>query len=506
MRTKKAVSNFASNVILQIITALTGFILPILLIHAYGSSLYGLVSSIRQFLSYLNLVEAGIGAVSIAALYAPLAFNDRDKINGILSATKIFYNKSGVVFSALVVLVSILYPFIVKGQVSNYLSFLLVLVLGLSGALEFFIIGKYRVLLTADQKSYVLLNIQAIGITLNLLASIALVKLGYSILIVQIGSATVYLLRAFLIAWYVKKRYTYIKFTAEPNHLALYQRWDSFAHQIAAMVVFSTDIVLLTIFSTLDEVSVYTIYLMIFTAVAMILSSISTGLKAAFGDILAKTETELLHSRYACLEFIYYALLTITYTCTFILIMPFVTIYTKGISDAIYVRPLVAVLFVAAEILNKSRVPSNILVEAAGHFKQTRNRAILEAAINLTVSLALVRSYGIVGVLTGTVCSYLYRTIDFIVYASKNILFRSPFITFVKILKNLVAATIALLPLLIINLQINSYMQWFGYAVLTSLWVATIVFTINLLFDYKNSMESYKIILQIAKSLRNKNY
>lgn len=504
MRTKKALFNFTSNVLLQIVTATAGFILPVLLINAYGSSLYGLVASIRQFISYLNLVEAGIGVVSVAALYTPLAFNDREKTNSILSATKIFYSKSGIIFSALVVLVSILYPFIVKGQVSGYLSFLLVLVLGLSGALEFFIIGKYRVLLTADQKSYVLLNIQAVGITLNLLTSIALVKLGFSILIVQTGSAIVYLMRALLIAWYVKKRYSYVNFLVEPNNIALNQRWDSFVHQIAGMVVFSTDIVLLTIFTTLDEVSVYSVYLMIFTAVAMILSSFSTGLKAAFGNILAKTETELLNSRYMCLEFIYYSLVTFTYTCTFVLIIPFVTVYTKGITDAVYIRPTVAVLFVLAEVLNKVRVPSNILVEAAGYFKQTRNRAIIEAVINLTISLALVKTYGIIGVLTGTLCSYLYRTTDFIIYASQKILLRNPLITFLKLLKNFIAALVSLLPLFIFDIQVNSYMQWFGYAVLTALWVASVVIISNTLLDYKNSTASFKIIMQITKSLLNK--
>lgn len=504
MRTKKILLNFISNITLQIIITVAGFILPILLIQAYGSSIYGMISSIKQFLSYLNLVEAGIGAVSIAVLYGPLAFGERDKTNSILSATKIFYNKSGYIFCAMVVILAILYPFIVRGQVSGYLSFILVLVLGLSGALEFFIIGKYRVLLTADQKSYVLLNIQTIGITANLILTVVLVKTGFGIIVVQIAGAFVYLMRALLITSYVKKRYSWVTFSAEPDHLALDQRWDSFVHQVAGMIVFSTDIVLLTIFSTLEEVSVYSVYLMVFSAVAVILSSFSTGLKAAFGDILAKSEIEILDSRYICLESVYYGLLTFSYTCTYYLILPFITVYTYGITDALYVRPTVAVLFVIAEVLNKIRVPSNILVEAAGHFRQTRNRAVLEAVLNLSISLALVQVYGIAGVLIGTVCSYLYRTTDFIFYSSKNILCRSPMITFTKLFKNLITASIALIPLVIVHIQVVSYKQWFELAIITAFWVALIVIVGNIVFDYKNTKASYEIIRDIFKSLFNK--
>lgn len=501
MRLKKAVLNLFSGITLQLITALAGFILPVLLIHTYGSTLYGLVASIRQFLSYLTLVEAGIGAASIAALYIPLANNDKDKINGILSGTRIFYNKSGWAFIALVFLLSIIYPFIVKSQVNSLLSFALVLVLGISGSLEFFFIGKYQVLLVATQKNYVITFIQCLGIIFNLLATFLLIKLGLNLLAVQIGSAIIYLLRALIIYSYVKRNYSYISFYTRPDNLALKQRWHSFVHQIAGMVVFNTNIVVLTIFSKLNEVSVYSIYLMIFNAVAMILSSVSIGLSAAFGDILAKGEIEILNSRYMILEFIYYALLAFTYTCTLILIIPFMTVYTKGMTDANYIRPLVAAIFVLSEILNKIRIPSNIMVTAAGHFQETRNRAIVEAVINITVSILLAPKFGIVGVLVGTVCSYLYRTTDFIIYTSKNILYRSPYITYKNLLYNIMAAIIALLPFQFIHIQVTNFVQWIGYAVITSLWVAVIVCAVNFILNQKNAKASINYIKQIGPLL-----
>ena len=54
MRTKRVVLNLMSNVLLQVVAAVINFILPRLFMTTYGSATNGLVSSIKQFLSYLK--------------------------------------------------------------------------------------------------------------------------------------------------------------------------------------------------------------------------------------------------------------------------------------------------------------------------------------------------------------------------------------------------------------------------------------------------------------------
>ena len=71
--------------------------------------------------------------------------------------------------------------------------------------------------------------------------------------------------------------------------------------------------------------------------------------------------------------------------------MPFIKIYTAGIEDANYIRPWLAILFVIVGVANTIRIPANTLVNAAGHFRETKNRAIMEALINLVVSLVFVQ-------------------------------------------------------------------------------------------------------------------
>ncbi|MFR6667500.1 MAG: hypothetical protein ACLUQX_15335, partial [Thomasclavelia spiroformis] len=119
-----------------------------------------MVSSITQFIGYLALVEAGIGNASIVQLYKPLAENSIDEVNGILSATNKFYKKSGSLFIFLVIILLIIYPLFVSGQVDYCTVVWMFCILSLSSIFDYFFLGKYRVLLTADQKLYVINYVQ----------------------------------------------------------------------------------------------------------------------------------------------------------------------------------------------------------------------------------------------------------------------------------------------------------------------------------------------------------
>ncbi|MEW9052625.1 MAG: polysaccharide transport protein [Neobacillus sp.] len=502
MRSKKALFNFITSLLLQFITAIIGFILPLLYIKAYGSEINGLVSSIKQFLSYLTIVEAGVGAASIAALYSPIALSDKLSINGILSATKTFYRRSGYLFIFLVVLLAFIYPLIVGDEVNSSLSLLMVLILGLSGMMEYLVIGKYQVLLTADQKSYIVNIVQITGILLNALVCIVMVKGGFTVLAVQITSTLVYISRMFFLISYVKKRYRAINYNSKPNFSGISNRWDALIHQIAGLAVFSTPIIIVTIFCGLKEVSVFAIYNMIISGVVMLVSAFSNGLMAAFGEILAKDERATLLRAFSEFEGLYYLVMTWAYTCTALLFLPFIQIYTLNIQDADYIRPIAAILFIIVGVSNSIRVPPMTLVNAAGHYTQTKYRSITEAVINITVSLALVQSLGIVGVLVGSICSYAYRTVDFILYSSRNILQRSVKYTFTKLIYNLVFASISILPFLtIFKIQAASFFEWIIWAMIIGIWVLVVIGIGNSL----TQPDIMKSIFKRAKNLFQKN-
>jgi len=488
-----------SNLSYQLVYALIGLILPRLFITVYGSAINGLMLSIRQFLNFLYIVEAGIGLTSITALLRPLASNDQAAVNRVLSASKILYMRAGFILSGLITLLAIIYPFIIADQVSYKISFFLVLILGSSIGLDFFIIGKYKVLLTADQRVYVLTNIQIISLIINLISYVVLIKCGWNVLLVN-GIATLMLASRNLIVFvYVKKNYSHVSFKEKPDTAALAQRWDVFIHQITGVIVFNTPVIIITVFLGLKEVSVFTTYNMVFSAITLLVTSFSNALFAGIGDLIVRGEKQKLIEIYSIFESVYFAIIAWAFTTALLLILPFIRIYTHGVSDADYIRPGFAILFIVVGVVSNIRVPANTLITSAGHFKETRNRALLEAFINLACSLIFVQKFGSEGVLLGAVCSYAYRTIDIIFYASRKILDTPIKPTLFKLVINLSLSIIAYLPIYwFFNINPKNLYEWFVYAIILSLWNLTIIITGNSIVNpqlFRNMFHRSKLVL-----------
>ena len=120
----------------------------------------------------------------------------------------------------------------------------------------------------------------------------------------------------------------------------------------------------------------------------------------------------------------------------FILILPFVNLYTNGVTDIEYVDYRLPLLFTTIHLMSCSRAVSARLITIAGHAKATQWRSLAEAVINLVTSILLVQWIGIYGVLLGTIIALTYRMNDIIIYANKIILKRSPLKTYEKVFLN----------------------------------------------------------------------
>lgn len=489
MRSEKALKNMVASLALQMIVFLSGIILPKFFLEAYGSSVNGMVTSVNQFLMYLGLAEAGVGTASVVALYGPLAKNDEKEINSVLSATRIFYNRSGILFLGMVIVLVVIYPYLITQQLNSGLVRAMIVVLASSMLVDYLGIGKYKVLLTANQKGYVVSVIQAFGTILNMIITIVLILSGASAVIAKGVATAIYILRFFLVRIYVKKHFAYVNYHEQPNFAALSQRGAALLHQIVGIIVNNTDVVLLTIClgaTSLVEVSVYGIYNMIVYAVNLLLTSFSNGLTAGFGEVVSKGEKEVLKKSFSSYEYMYMIVLFIVCVCMGVLILPFVSVYTVNIKDADYVRPVAAMLFTLIVFLQNVRIPGQTIISAAGHFKETRKQAVLEAVINVGVSLVLVWKFGMVGVLFGTVCSYGYRSIEIILYNRRVLVEGTGRTTARRVVRNLLISFILILGGIgLIPQQMVSFIEWFLYAVVMGIISACVIVVLNYICEPK---------------------
>ena len=184
------------------------------------------------------------------------------------------------------------------------------------------------------------------------------------------------------------------------------------------------------------------------------------------------------------------------YTCCAILIVPFVKVYTNGITDANYVAPLFGVLIAMSQMIFCLRLPYNAMVFAAGHYRQTQNSALIEATINIVVSVICVFQFGLLGVALGTLVAMTYRTIYLVWYLRNNIMMR-PARHFVKhIVIDILVIGLSLAITSNMEMMTISYVSW----LLLSVKVAVIVAAISLMLNSVCYMDLLKC--GFAKLLR----
>ena len=370
----------------------------------------------------------------------------------------------------------------------------LVLIISISTLAEYYFGMTYKLYLQAEQKTYITSVIQMIGYILNTLAIIVLVKCNASIQVVKLASSIIFVLRPIVQNIYVKKKYN-INLKDADSSYKLKQKWDGLAQHIAFVVHSNTDVTLLTLFSPITEVSVYTVYYLVIKGIKSLIQAFISGISDSFGDMIARDEKENLNKKFKTYELGFHTIVTVVYAVTMILIVPFIEVYTLNINDADYIRPTFAVFLVLGEFIWAMRQPYNELVKAAGHFKETQVGAWIEAISNIAISLILVWKYGIVGVAIGTLVAMLIRTVEFVYHANKYILERKQsesFIRFAIMIMQVVIVAIAskLLPVY----QFTNYFTWVKYACMVFVLTLIIVLPINLIVYRKDTKQLLNII------------
>ncbi len=281
--------NTLMSIVFEILTIICGFILPRYILLYFGSDTNGLVSSISQFLGFISLCELGMGAVVPASLYKPLAENNQNKISSIVVSAQRFYRFIGILMLIYIAALIAFYPNLVKDSFNFTFTASLIGIVSISIFAQYFFGITYSLLLKADQKQYISFIVNSVTLVLNTLISVALIKWGYSIHTVKLVSAIIFVARPFFLTIYVKKHYALnleIKYKDEP----IKQKWNGIAQHLASTVQEKTDTIILTLFSTLLNVSVYGVYFMVINGMRGLVYSLTAGMSALIGNMLARNE------------------------------------------------------------------------------------------------------------------------------------------------------------------------------------------------------------------------
>ncbi len=499
MRLKKAYYSALTSAIYQLVSIICGLILPRLILDYYGSAYNGVVSSITIFLGFFSILQAGLQGATRVALYKPLAEGDNLRVSSIMKANLRYYRHISILLIGYIVFLAFVFPFMISEDVTKIDIILLVVIVGVSNFVQYFFGNAYKSLLSADQASYVLNILQTATIIINTVVCAVIICSGRSIIIAKIGSALVYSINPVVLYIYIQLKYKFDK-TVSPDNSALKGRWDVLANSFANIIHENVDIICITMFCSPLEVSVYAVYNLVSSGLIRLTFVFSDGIEAAFGSMRAKEENDLFNKNFSEYEHVVFSITTLITSCMFTLILPFVENYTLNVTDVNYIRPVFAILLSVAFATMCIRIPYIAIVQAAGHYKQTKIGSFLEAGINLSLTIMLVQIIGIEGAVIGTIAANTFRSIQYGYYSSKNLIER-PFRIFVnKIFWEIgtVLCNVFVLYKIVSRLTLVGWLGWVLEGI-TCLVVSAITVVVSSLLFYR--IEFMSAMDHIKKSL-----
>ena len=435
-----------------------------------------------------------MGAVMQSALYKPLAEQDHKTVSKIVVSGTKFFRCIGWILCIYILILVCIYP-IISNQDFGYLyTALLIVVMSISQFAQYFFGITDQLLLLADQKGYIQNCVQLLSIAGNTAVGVVLMVNGCSIHAVRLVTSVIFLMRPLLLRLYVIRHYKIdrkITYDREP----IGQKWNGIAQHAAAFVLSGTDNIVLTIFASLADVSVYSVYNMVILGVKNLFMSLSGGIQSVFGEMLAKKEIVQLTAFFGRIEWVIHTGVTFVFGCTAVLIVPFIEIYTSGITDAVYNVPIFAIVLTLGNAMHCLRLPYNMMILAGGHYRQTQGNYIIAASMNIIISIVLVKKYGLIGVAVGTLIAMSYQTLWMAYYASKHLVYY-PFKNFLKqICVDVLTFMLSFYVTGLFGKKADTYMAWVILAVKASfVWLMTSV-VMNMIF-YDKNMKYFLIIIK----------
>lgn len=488
--------NIVASLGLQVVTIVSGFVLPKIILMYFGSNVNGLVASINQFLNYVTLLEGGIGSVLMASLYSPLYKKDTKKVSQIINAATHFFRNLSIIYVFYALVFALIYPIFIKTQFSYGYMVLLIVVLAMNLFFQYFLSISYRILLNADRKVSFVAIIQSIMILLNLIGMVILVRFFKDIVIIKAFSALVFMIQPIALYMYIKKQYKIDKKDGKDKETEKH-RWDGLGINTAFFIHSNTDIVILTIFTSLSDVSIYSVYFLVVKALKTIVSSVSSAIAPSFGRALAGQDEEKINQSFNLFEFGICTVTVVLFTCGMILVTPFIDVYTQGVSDANYHQTVFGILLMLSEMIYCYRDPYVVAAYSAGHIKQVSKYAYFEAAINIFISVILASRFGIIGVTIGTIIAMAYRMIMHVIYLRKNILYR-PIYRFAKLFmfSSLSTFLSMLISFCFFDMSVTSYFEWIFLAICVLSVVLIITCVVAFMICQKETKEFIRNIIK----------
>ncbi len=486
MRTKKSIKNIISVVLFNLVIGILGFIKVRVFVHYLSNDVYSLNQLFYQIFGYIAIADIGFGLVLNKELYKAFAKNDKDEVNNIYSTSKKFYKYIGIAMLLISFIISFFVHYLTKANVDRLYIQVVCIIFLIRNIIDYFFVAP-RYIMDSNQNAYKI-NYLVKGIkVLEIIIEILLISLGVDYLFVLLPGIAITVIIDLYINHLVYKEYPWLKDNKTYNKKYLKGTKDLVYLKLSGIMNSNTDIVLLSAFINPLTVIIYTSYNYITKFVSDTIYIAATAITPSFANVLCNDNEEKKYSVFCELNIMF---LFIASFC-FIMLYGFLnSLITFWIGKEYLTNNWTLFLFCFIIFQTISVRAVIITINSLGLFKETKIATILEAILNLIISVLLVRKFKIVGVLLGTIIATLVTSfIQNSVCIHKKV-FNKSSLRYFGVYAVIVGINVVFVYLFnIINLHITSVLSWIGLVLGFAILVAIILFII-----YYILFKSFKLL------------
>lgn len=411
-RMEYSVLNTSVGIISSIAALFMGYVLRVVFTHTMSESYVGLNGLFTDIVNILSLSELGIGTAIMYALYRPIAEEDVEKQKSLMRLLRNFYRLIVVLVIALgCALIPLMWVLIKDYSEVDHLTLIYILYL-VNTASSYLLVYK-RTLLDAQQRMYITVFFQMLSWIIQDILRIIVLVLWHDFILYLVIGIVCTLLSNFIISKLSDRYYPYLR-NKEVSPLPVKEKKKIYQnirammmHKVGGVVVNNTDNVILSACTGLLSVGSYSNYYLVIGAVGRILYQIFQGITASVGNLGVTEDEKHVEKVFSASVFISQWIYGVAFILLFELLNPFVRL-SFG-EQYLFSKSTVFVICVNFYFIGL-RDAVRIFRDSMGLFRHDRYKAIVEAGLNIVLSLILVKYMGVIGVFLGTTISMLLTT------------------------------------------------------------------------------------------------
>jgi len=408
MRTRYAFFNIAAGLGNQLVVTALSFLSRTVFIHSLGVEYLGVNALFTSVLAMISLAEAGIGASITYQLYKPVAEDDRPRILGLMRLYRRAYALIALVVLALGLAMMPFLPYVVRDAGVERLELVYVLFV-LNTALPYFFIHRHS-FLNVNQKNYIVtLSFTGATVLANVLKILALLRTGDYILylLTEFG---IMLATTIGVAAAAGRMYPWLRSKdAAPidpgtkRELVVNVK-AILLQNVGSYFIFGAESLVISSFVSVAAVGLYSNYKMLVDICRNFIYQVSNNLYHSVGNLVARESRERVYAVFRGMQLMNFWLYSCAAIALYAVIGPFIRAW---IGDAYVMEAAVPALLLLLFFERGMRNAIATVKTTAGIFREDRYAPLLQAAVTLGGSIALVGPLGIAGVLLGSLIGAL---------------------------------------------------------------------------------------------------